>query len=315
MAAAAEGRKQQEARGVRKRKDPPSHGQTIAADEEEQRQPQEQQEEGRKRRRKPKTCFVYGNYKSYYSYRIDRNVKEDPRLALFKREWFEGKDCLDIGCNEGLITISIAKKFFCQSILGIDIDAGLVETAYWNLRKSARMKRGNCTSMEASRIQDSECVNPLNTNADPASNGKPSSSQTSLPVDELLKRVSFRHENFVGSLRECSEKYDTVLCLSVAKWVHLNWGDDGLINMFVKIWRLLRPGGILLLEAQPWSSYKRNQNVSATARAQFKSICLRPHNFRELLLDKVGFRSAEVITDSLSGTVVGFDRPVVMFCK
>ncbi|EHA8588273.1 putative lactoylglutathione lyase, chloroplastic [Cocos nucifera] len=53
---------------------------------------------------------------------IDRNEKEDPRLMVMKREWFDGKDCLDIGCNQGLITIEIAKKFFCRSILGIDID-------------------------------------------------------------------------------------------------------------------------------------------------------------------------------------------------
>jgi hypothetical protein len=27
----------------------------------------------------------------------------------------------------------------------------------------------------------------------------------------------------------------------VTKWIHLNWGDEGLITLFVKIWRLLRP--------------------------------------------------------------------------
>lgn len=26
--------------------------------------------------------------------------------------------------------------------------------------------------------------------------------------------------------------------LSVAKWIHLNWGDDGLIILFAKIWKL-----------------------------------------------------------------------------
>jgi hypothetical protein len=29
--------------------------------------------------------------------------------------------------------------------------------------------------------------------------------------------------------------------LSVTKWVHLNWGDDGLITLFSKIWGLLLP--------------------------------------------------------------------------
>lgn len=38
-----------------------------------------------------------------------------------------------------------------------------------------------------------------------------------------------------------ADQFASTCSLSVAKWVHLNWGDDGLINMFVKIWRLLRP--------------------------------------------------------------------------
>ena len=38
---------------------------------------------------------------------VGHNVEEDPRFKVFKEEWFEGKDCLDIGCNSGLITINI----------------------------------------------------------------------------------------------------------------------------------------------------------------------------------------------------------------
>lgn len=276
--------------------------------------------------RKRKQVFIYGNYKNYYGYRIDRNQKEDPRLAVMKREWFEGKDCLDIGCNQGLITIGIAKKFFCRSILGIDIDAGLIETANWNLRKIARIQHSNHKSKEAS---DSETLDGSNNSKHNGSND--SKHKASQPSDgeilrgqhdasspsegNIFERVTFRKENFVESLHGCSEKYDTIICLSVTKWIHLNWGDDGLITLFVKIWRLLRSGGILLLEPQPWSSYKKNRLVSETATANYNKIALHPDKFQDILLDKVGFRSVEVITDSLSGTVVGFDRSIFVFHK
>ncbi|XP_023158023.1 probable RNA methyltransferase At5g51130 [Zea mays] len=58
-------------------------------------------------KRKRKEVFIYGNYRNYYGYRIDRNVGEDPRLEAFKKQWFEKKDCLDIGCNQGLVTIGL----------------------------------------------------------------------------------------------------------------------------------------------------------------------------------------------------------------
>ncbi|GJN15578.1 hypothetical protein PR202_gb02501 [Eleusine coracana subsp. coracana] len=156
------------------------------------------------KRKKRKEVFIYGNYRNYYGYRIDRNVGEDPRLEAFKKEWFEGKDCLDIGCNQGLVTIGLAA------------------------------------------------------NAD--------------------KCLYFKMSG---------------LSLSVTKWIHLNWGDDGLITLFVKIWRLLRP----------------------VARENFNVICIYPEKFREILLDKVGFRSVEMIADRLVGTVTGFDRPIEVYRK
>ncbi|XP_038987557.1 probable RNA methyltransferase At5g51130 isoform X1 [Phoenix dactylifera] len=245
---------------------------------------------------KRKQVFIYGNYKNYYGYRIDQNQREDPRLAVMKKGWFEGKDCLDIGCNQGLITIEIAKKFFCRSILGIDIDAGLIEAANWNLRKIARIEQSNRRSKEASDSQILDGSNYSKHKVSQASDGETFHIQhdaSSLSEGTLFERVTFRKENFVGSMDKCSEKYDTILCLSVTKWIHLNWGDDGLITMFVKIWRLLRPGGILLLEPQPWSSYKKNRLVSETARVNYNEITLHPGEFRDILLDKVGFRSAE----------------------
>ncbi|PWZ25878.1 putative RNA methyltransferase [Zea mays] len=261
---------------------------------------------GGSQKRKRKEVFIYGNYRNYYGYRIDRNVGEDPRLEAFKKQWFEKKDCLDIGCNQGLVTIGLAMKFKCQSILGVDIDSGLIETAKWNLRRIMRQDKVATNNVKAQKSSDSPQSSPEEL-ASELSNGN--------KHQDLFKIVSFRRENFVASMDGCSEQYDTILCLSVTKWIHLNWGDDGLVTLFVKIWRLLRPGGVFIMEPQPWSSYKRNRLVSEVARNNFNTICIYPGTFREILLDKVGFRSVELLAERLVGTVSGFDRPIEVYHK
>nr|XP_016434913.1 PREDICTED: probable RNA methyltransferase At5g51130 [Nicotiana tabacum]XP_016434914.1 PREDICTED: probable RNA methyltransferase At5g51130 [Nicotiana tabacum]XP_016434915.1 PREDICTED: probable RNA methyltransferase At5g51130 [Nicotiana tabacum]XP_016434916.1 PREDICTED: probable RNA methyltransferase At5g51130 [Nicotiana tabacum]XP_016434917.1 PREDICTED: probable RNA methyltransferase At5g51130 [Nicotiana tabacum] len=84
--------------------------------------------------------------------------------------------------------------------------------------------------------------------------------------------------------------YDTIICLSVTKWVQLNWGDEGLITLFSKVWRLLSPGGVFILEPQPWDSY-----------------------YKKHLVSEIGFRTAEAITCSASGD--GFKRPLLAIWK
>lgn len=38
-------------------------------------------------------------------------------MKVLKKEWFEGKDCLDIGCNSGLITITIGNHLSMKCVL------------------------------------------------------------------------------------------------------------------------------------------------------------------------------------------------------
>ena len=65
-------------------------------------------EKDEKKKHKNKQKFVYGNYDRYYGYRIaDGTV--DPRILLLKKEWFQGKRCLDIGCNTGQFTLSVGR--------------------------------------------------------------------------------------------------------------------------------------------------------------------------------------------------------------
>ncbi|RID69391.1 hypothetical protein BRARA_C01489 [Brassica rapa] len=270
---------------------------------EEQKKQQQQQGNGSNpsKKKKSQEFCPFGNYKNYYGYRISNDMDEDPRLKVLKKEWFQGKDCLDIGCNSGVMTIHIAKKFGCRSILGVDIDSSLIEVARWRLRNFIRTQNQGEKKTAAADGSKEQSL--------PLSDG--SSSETK----DLFQIVSFQKENFVHTRNPDENRYDTILCLSVTKWVHLNWGDDGLITLFSKIWRLLNPGGIFVMEPQPWKSYEKNRRVSETTAMNYRNIVLRPEHFQNILLDKIGFRTVEDLTSSLSGVSKGFDRQVLVFQK
>lgn len=80
-----------------------------------------------------KKKFQYGNYNKYYGYR-NPSASEDPRIRVFRPEWFEGKHVLDLGCNSGHLTLYIAKMLRPTRILGLDIDSDLVHAARKNIR-------------------------------------------------------------------------------------------------------------------------------------------------------------------------------------
>jgi hypothetical protein len=55
--------------------------------------------------------------------------------------------------------------------------------------------------------------------------------------------------------------------------------------------------------------------IFQVAKENFNTILIHPDKFREILLDKIGFRSVEVVTDKLEGAVTGFDRPIEVYHK
>lgn len=100
--------------------------------------------------------------------------------------------------------------------------------------------------------------------------------------------VFFRTLNYVvadeSQLNTESPQYDLIMCLSVTKWIHLNFGDAGLKMAFRRMFNQLRPGGKLILEAQNWASYKKRKKLTVSLandiRLNFILICLNyPSNF------------------------------------
>lgn len=77
------------------------------------------------------------------------------------------------------------------------------------------------------------------------------------------ENVSFRTSNYAVT-EDVSDKqqYDLILCLSLTKWIHLNFGDLGLKMTFRRMFNQLRPGGKLILEAQNWASYKKRKKLT-----------------------------------------------------
>ncbi|KAF7666325.1 hypothetical protein LDENG_00110020 [Lucifuga dentata] len=355
-----------------------------------------QHQQPHKQKDQPRKKFQYGNYNKYYGYR-NPGANEDPRLRVFRPEWFQGKDVLDLGCNSGHVTLYIAKMLRPAHILGLDIDSGLVHAARNNIRhylsemqtqdarravqekKSTKQEKTNgneshtdsdkkhnevegtdengkpvkgkhgpveavndndsCHKDEAEiQGQDSQTkkIGQEGSDLPPADHSVSCSFPVSLRISrgpiapppltetsaarpgEFPSNVSFIKANYVlendGLLLTQRPEYDVILCLSVTKWVHLNWGDGGLKRLFQRVYRHLRPGGLFILEPQPWESYGRRKKLTDNICRNYHSIRLRPDQFSAYLTNEVGFTSCEFLGAPKSSSK-GFQRPIYLFHK
>lgn len=235
-----------------------------------------------------KNKYIYGNYNRYYGYR-NSNVSEDVRIVAFRAcpEYFVDKEILDIGCNDGAVTTTVAKEFRPKFITGVDIDKDLIAAA-----------RKHLATIKRKAVE--------NNNSDKA-------------TDSFPNNIAFRSCNYVlddARLLDIEQpQFDTILCLSVVKWIQLNFGDAGLKLAFQRMFRQLRPGGHLILETQSWKSYKRRKNLTPQINENFKNVKLFPDQFEVYLLSAdVAFETC--IKMNLPEHVVkGFRRPLHIFRK
>jgi len=99
-----------------------------------------------------------------------------------------------------------------------------------------------------------------------------------------------------GSSGVESGSVDCVLLLSVTKWLHFHHGDSGLRQCFALVDRALSPGGLCVLEPQPFASYKKKASLSPEIRQRVAQIQLRPEQFPAYLQQTHGWRLKHAFT-------------------
>ncbi|KAL5238767.1 hypothetical protein ACI65C_006177 [Semiaphis heraclei] len=271
--------------------------------------------------------FKYGNYTRYYGYRNPDD--EDNRLKVLgeRMDLFYGKDVLDIGCNIGHVTFSVARDFGAKSVVGMDIDRKLINIARKNVQYYINDTAQTSSHMSSNyHFKDFTSRNRNDQDCDIIESFPISLPMLYGPINlagltlsgRFPYNVSFVQGNYVLesdlllSLETC--KFDVILCLSITKWLHLNWGDDGLKRAFKRMFAQLRPGGILVVEPQPWKSYSRRKTLTETIWRNYKNILLKPPMFTDYLLNEVGFANCETLTMPHNPSK-GFQRPLKLYRK
>ncbi|VDP31951.1 unnamed protein product [Soboliphyme baturini] len=252
--------------------------------------------------------YCYGNYDNYYAMRLCTELS-DPRIRCFKEEWFSGRKVLDVGCNVGYITKYIAETFSPRVIVGLDIDRKLIKKARNSIRRYIALQNSSQNSKYPAKFIDQ--YGPID--ADTA--GPPGG--TEFPC--FPHNIFFKTGNYVldsdDLLDNVRPEYDTVIAFSITKWIHLNFGDDGLKRFFKRIYRHLTPGGLFLLEPQPFSSYKRRKKLTPIIKQNFHNLHFKTTEFTAFLLSKeVGFSTYEQIIVPMHSSQ-GFRRPIQLYTK
>jgi SAM-dependent methyltransferase len=194
----------------------------------------------------------FGNFHSYYSFHpVHERLRHLPK-GMFRAIWdsdgCQGKFAvLDIGCNEGDLTIAMmllaaselpATVDVCA--LGIDMDDELIKRARCKSESPGEAFPSNChIQFEVYNIMDKSFDEPTN------------------PIKQYFA------EKFINS-------FSLVSLFSITMWVHLQNGDDGL-KEFIRRGCSLSASSILI-EPQPWKCYR-----SAARRLRKMSLPGFPH--------------------------------------
>uniref|UniRef100_A0A8C9ZFD7 RNA methyltransferase n=1 Tax=Sander lucioperca TaxID=283035 RepID=A0A8C9ZFD7_SANLU len=274
------------------------------------------------KKKKDKLRFQFGNHSGYYGYQGSYGdawegrvgAAEDPRLRLLEADWFRDRTVLDVGCGAGHLALAVARRFNPAHILGVELDPRLAHAATQNIRHflshdlaTQNIKHFLSHDLPTQNIrhflshdQATEERKQIDPAPSPLRGSSPSQPEVPAPSHDVTLNILYlpppMQGDYVSEAWPGRGQYDVIMCLSVTKWVQLQSGDGGVARLFRRAYQSLAPGGLFILEPQPWSSYAHSKRISEWTYRNFRAVRLRPEQFTSYLTDSVGFSSYRLLT-------------------
>ncbi|XP_043288644.1 probable RNA methyltransferase CG11342 [Venturia canescens] len=222
----------------------------------------------------------YGNFINYYTFRsADERAQQLPR-GIWRNKTPEAVAssppqrnryiALDVGCNAGDLTMLLL-EFLREAtseneaeksevhLLGIDIDSTLIT------RAQEQNTLPEFVSFECLDFMDSK------------------------DREKLMKR-------FLSNFSR--DRFDVVFCFSVTMWIHVNHGDEGLVNFLEAVCSLAE---MVVVEPQPGKCYRNaSRRLRRAGHEDFPFISSMKlnndvdHHIDRIILDRCSFERVSV---------------------
>ena len=208
------------------------------------------------------SAHKYGNYHKYYTFHpSSARISFFSSGDVFKKLWdAQGQpnvfSIVDIGCNEGNLSMDVLEQAHKEipshvtcTLLGIDLDSSLIDLA---VAKYVSADNATPIAFAPINFMDSEASKAF--------------------LDKYLIDLS-------ATLKKEVVGFSMVCLFSITMWIHLNFGDDGLVDFLARSADLLTPLGSLVVEPQPWKCYKaadkRCRKLGITRPLHFSALQIR----------------------------------------
>ncbi|KAF7996568.1 hypothetical protein HCN44_002214 [Aphidius gifuensis] len=161
----------------------------------------------------------HGNFINYYNFHsADERIQQLPQ-GVWQTNKFDRKYiALDVGCNAGNLTVGLW-NYLANQLPDVDVNMLGVDLDGVLIERARDSNENLSISYKCLDVVSDECDKVLN---------------------DYLKTFE-------------RNKFDVIFCFSITMWIHLNNGDEGLVEFIKKICSLT---DMVVIEPQPWKCYR-----------------------------------------------------------